>query len=291
MQDYIIMTDATIDLPMEVVEKYDLKVIPMSFQIGETLYKHYPDERQMSSSDFYQHIRDGAMPVTSQINPTECMECMKPYLEKGLDLLYIVFSTGLSGTFQSAMIAANELMEEFPNRKIVVVDSLCASVGEGYLVMNAAIKKSEGMSLEQLEKWVINNRHNVRHWFTVDDLNHLKRGGRVSAVEAALGSALNIKPIISLDNEGRLTVVAKVRGSKKATQYLYDKMVEEGIAIENQTVIVGHSDSLQKAQDMKEAILEKGLAKEVIVANIGPVIGTHVGPGMTAVTFLGNAGQ
>lgn len=287
MNKYVIVTDSTVDLPLEVINQYDIRVIPMSFTMGDKVYYHYPDEREMALEDFYHQLKEGAMPSTSQVNPADCADFLREILKEGLDIIYIVFTTGLSGTYQSACIAKEELEEEFPERKIICIDSLCASAGEGYLVYQAAKRKEEGMDIDTLSDWVVSHRHNVRHWFTVEDLFHLKRGGRLSSVEAIVGSTLKIKPIISVDEEGKLVVRAKVRGTKKSAEFLLDKIREEGTNPSEQTVFVAHADNPEQAEALKNQILENGLAKDVIITKIGPIIGTHVGSGMFATIFMG----
>ncbi len=289
MKDYILVTDSTADLPDSVVKELDIEIIPFLFSIGTDTYFHYPDEREMTCKDFYEKIRNGAMPVTSQVNPVLYSEAFEKLLDTGKDVLYICFTTGLSSSYQSALIAAEKLRKKYPGQKLSVLDSHCASIGEGVLVYNAALKKREGLSMDELEKWVMDNRHNARHWFMVEDLFHLKRGGRVSTAEAVLGSALKIKPILSVDEEGKLVVRSKARGSNKALEYLTGKVEEEGVGLENQTIIIGHADSPEKAEKIKAMLQEKKLGKDYIITNIGPIIGTHVGPGMAAVVFMGKA--
>lgn len=287
MSNYVIVSDATLDLPAEVVNQYDIRVIPMAFDVNEVSYLHYPDERQLSIEEFYSKLKDGAVCRSSQITPTAFEEYFGELLKQGLDVLYISFTSGMSGTFNSARIACSELEEQYPDRKIICVDSLCASVGEGLLVLNAAMQKEAGSSMEEVAEWVNNHRHNIKHWFTVKDLFHLKRGGRVSGIEALVGTALKIRPVLTLDMEGKLSVNSKVRGSKKELEFLVNKLIEEGIDTQNQTVIVGHGDDLEQAEQLKQMLLEANIVKEAIISKIGPVIGTHTGPGMLALTFIG----
>lgn len=282
---YALVSDATLDLPLDLIEQYDIKVVPMAFTLDGEEILHYPDERNMTNEEFYQALKEGKTSSTSQINPMTYVDFMKPILEVGQDILYVCFTSGLSGTYQSALLAKDMLLEDYPERKIEVVDSLCASAGQGYFVYLVAQKKEEGLSLEELTQWTIENRQRIAHWFTVDDLFHLQRGGRLSFAEAMLGSALKIKPIISVDEKGGLYVENKVRGNKRAVEYMLSKM-NDTMDETQTTVFVGHGDAAQRAEDLKEKILKNTKAEEVIITKIGPVIGSHTGPGMLAVLFL-----
>ena len=285
--NYVIISDATADLPKEVVEELGLDIIPMNVRIGEQDYMFHPDERDLTVSEFYTRLRAGENPYTSQINPQTFKEFFTKYMEEGKDILYLCFSSGLSGTFYSSKLVAEELTEKYPERKIICIDSLCASVGEGLFVLLAGRLKKQGKSMEEVAAWAQENCTKVCHWFSVDDLHHLKRGGRLSGFEALVGTALKIKPILSVDQEGKLTVVSKVRGTKKAMDYIKQRLVDDGIQIKDQTVLIGHADVLEIAEQLKEQLLAEGLVKEVRITNIGPVIGTHVGAGMFALTFIG----
>lgn len=284
---YVIVSGATLDLPRWVIEEYDLEVIPMNFCIGGKEYNYHPDEKEITCREFYEKLRAGEESVTSQITPLVFRDVFVRHLKEGKDILYIAFSSGLSGTYNSARLIAEELLEEYPERKIVCIDSLCASIGEGLLVYLAGKLRREGKSFEETAEWVRENRTGICHWFTVDDLLHLKRGGRLNSIEAIVGTALKIKPVLSVDREGKLTVVTKVRGIKKGMEYLKERLMNDGVNGKEQTVIVGHADAPEVAEQLKEQLLSEGLVKEVIVANIGPIIGTHVGSGMFALVFLG----
>lgn len=285
--NYVIVCGATADLPPQVIEELSLEIIPMNVRIGEQDYLFHPDERELTCKAFYERLRAGEDSVTSQITPLVFKEWFMKYLEEGKDILYIAFSSGLSGTFNSARLAAEELSEKYPERNIVCVDSLCASIGEGFLVYLAGKLRKEGRSFDEVVAWVQENNTRVCHWFTVDDLLHLKKGGRLNSLEAAVGTALKIKPVLSVDREGRLTVVAKVRGTKKGVEYLKDRLTNDGINVCEQTVMIGHADALETAEQLKAQLLSEGLVKDVIVSNVGPIIGTHVGSGMFALVFLG----
>lgn len=282
---FVLVSDATLDLPVDLVEQFDIKVVPMMFNLDGKEYLHYPDERNMSNADFYQALKDGKTSSTSQINPMTYVEFMTPILEEGNDILYICFTSGLSGTYQSALLAKNMLEEDFPERKIEVVDSLCASAGQGYFVYLLALEKEKGLSLEELTDWALKHRNRIAHWFTVDDLFHLQRGGRLSFAEAMLGSALKIKPIISVDEKGALYTENKVRGNKKAVEYMISK-INSDIDESQLTIFVAHGDAESRAEEFKKKILEKTPVENIITTKIGPIIGSHTGPGMLAVLFM-----
>ena len=284
---YVIVSGATGDMPQSVIEEFGLHVIPMNVRVGEQDYLYHPDEKGLSCKDFYTKLSAGEDAVTSQITPIVFKEVFESYLKEGKDVLYIAFSSGLSGTFNSACLIAEDLKEEYPERKLVCIDSLCASIGEGYLVYLAGKLRKEGKSFDEVVEFVTENRRSVCHWFSVDDLLHLKRGGRLSGFEAAVGTALKIKPVLSVDREGKLTVVAKVRGTKKGMDYLKERLISDGIDTANQTVMVGHADVPEIAEQLKEQLLADGLVEDVIISNVGPIIGTHVGSGMFALVFLG----
>lgn len=285
---FVLVSDATLDLSVDLIEKFDIKVVPMMFNLDGKEYLHYPDERNMSNEEFYQALKDGKTSSTSQINPMTYVEFMTPILASGMDILYICFTSGLSGTYQSALLAKDMLLEDFPERKIEVIDSLCASAGQGYFVYLLALEREKGLSFEELRDWALTYRNRIGHWFTVDDLFHLQRGGRLSFAEAMLGSALKIKPIISVDEKGALYTENKVRGNKKAVEYMIAKM-NENLDESQLTVFVAHGDAEERAEEFKNKILEKTAAQNVITTKIGPIIGSHTGPGMLAVLFLEKA--
>lgn len=284
---YVIVSGATGDMPQSVIEEFGIHVIPMDVRVGEQDFLYHPDEKELTCKEFYTKLSAGEESVTSQITPIVFKEVFESYLKAGKDVLYIAFSSGLSGTYNSACLIAEDLKEQYPERKLVCIDSLCASIGEGFLVYLAGKLRKEGKSFEEVVEFVTENRRSVCHWFSVDDLLHLKRGGRLSGFEAAVGTALKIKPVLSVDREGKLTVVAKVRGTKKGMDYLKERLINDGIDTANQTVMVGHADVPEIAEQLKEQLLAEGLVEDVIISNVGPIIGTHVGSGMFALVFLG----
>jgi DegV family protein with EDD domain len=291
MNDYVIVSDATFDLPANIIEEYGIKVIPMGFYIDEQEYTHYPDERELSIEDFYDKLKNGSISRTTQITPTVFIDYFTALLKQGLDILYISFSSGLSGTYNTSQLIIKELREEYPERKIYGIDSLCASIGEGILVLNAALQKRNGMDIEQLCTWVEENKRRARHWFTVKDLFFLKRGGRISSIEAMIGTALKIRPVLTTDDAGKLVVNSKVRGSRAELDFMLNKLTKEGTVLSEQVIIIGHGDDLEQALELECLINSKVQVKQILISKIGPIIGTHTGPGMLALTFMGNKSE
>ncbi len=287
MKNYIILTDSSADLPMHYYEKYEINFIPLSFLLDGESYQNLPDESTLRFSEVYEHLRNGKNITTSAINVETFRQVFLPYLREGKDVLYLGFSSGLSGTFSAGSIAAQELAEEYPERKIVCVDTLCASLGQGLLVYLTAKKRLEGATLEEAAAYTESIKLNLCHWFTVNDLFFLKRGGRISAATALVGSALGIKPILHVDNEGHLVSVSKVRGRKKAIMSLLDKMKETAIDPANQIPFISHGDCLEDAQELADAVKKEFGVKDVIINYVGPVIGAHSGPGTLALFYLG----
>lgn len=282
---YRLASDATLDLPADLVKQYDIAVIPMAFNLDGKEILHYPDERNMTLEDFYAALKSGKTSSTSQINPAVYVEFFTPFLEQGEDIIYIGLTSGLSGTYQSALLAKDMLLEDFPERKIYIMDNACASAGLGYFWHLVAKKKEEGLSIDELKKWVEENHNRVAHWFIVGDLFHLQRGGRLSFAEAMLGSALKIKPIIGVDGQGKLFVENKVRGLKKSMDYLISK-INDTLDDRERSLFIAHGDNEEAALELKEKILEKTAVSDITITKIGPVIGSHTGPGMLAVLFM-----
>lgn len=287
MRNYVIVTESTSDLPDEIAKDLDIRVIPMAFELNGKSYYNYLDERELDIHEFYEALRRGEKSVTTLINTEVFMDFFEPILKEGNDILYITFSSGLSGTYNASLLAIDELKEMYPESKIFSVDSKCASIGEGLLVYTAALKKEEGYTIEKLHEWLNDNILKLCHWFTVDDLNHLKRGGRVSAISAAIGTALNVKPVLHVDNEGKLIPIEKVRGRKKSLIALADRMLQTCTKPEVQTIFIGHGDAKEDAEYLEQLIKERMNVKDVIINPIGPVIGSHSGPGTIALFFFG----
>lgn len=287
MNPFRIMTDSTSDLSLELTEKYAIDVVPTDITIKGKTYLDFPDEQELKKKDFYAMVRAGEMPKTAVINPARFAEYFEPVVAAGEDILYLVFSTGLAPTFQNANIAAEELKEKYPDRVIRVVDTLSASMGEGLLVYHAALLKKAGRDLDEIAQWVTDNRGRVCHWFTVDDLGYLKRGGRISGTSAVIGGVLNVKPVMHVDDEGKLVPVSKIRGRKAALEELLKRMADTGIDLASQTVFISHADSEEDCAFMVREIKKRFSVKTVFTSFIGPVIGAHAGPGTMAVFFFG----
>lgn len=288
MSDYILLTDSSCDLPAALAEELDIQVLPLKVNLDGREFRNYLDEREIPSGTFYEALRNGGNASTSAVNPSEFVEIMTPYLEKGQDILYIGFATALSSTCQNGAIAAEELLEKYPERKIYVVDSKCASMGQGLLVYLTALKKREGASLEELRDYAAATAPRVAHWFTVDDLFFLKRGGRVSAATAAVGTLLNIKPVLHVDDEGRLINMSKARGRKASIKAIYDKCAQTGDDVAHQHIFISHGDCGDDAEYLASLVRENLHPLDVTINAIGPVIGAHSGPGTLAVFFLGD---
>lgn len=284
MSAFKIITDSCCDFPMEMYEKLDVCVVPLYVNFrGESL----EDRTDDSIKTLYDGLRGGESATTSAVNPDRWARAMKPALEAGEDVLVLAFSSGLSTTYQSAVIAASELAEEFPERKIRVVDSLCASLGQGLLLWHLCKKRDEGLCVDAAADWTEENKMHLCHWFTVDDLMYLKRGGRVSAATALVGTMLQIKPVLHVDDEGHLINVSKSRGRKASIEALAKKAAELGAGYDNSTMFISHGDCLEDAQLLAQLLKQKCGVKEVYINYVGAVIGSHAGPGTLALFFLG----
>lgn len=287
MNNYTLITDVTGDLDARTYEELGVVCIPMGFLFGETEYMHYPDEREMTVAEFYGKLRDGGMPKTAQINPLVYKSYFEAALKEGKDVLYLCFSSGLSGCCQTANMVAKDLEEDYPGRRVYVLDTLSASAGEGLLVIRAAQEYKKGLSMDELIEFVNEDLKHICHWFTVENLMHLKRGGRLSSFEAIVGSALKIQPILTVDTEGKLTVVSKERGTRNALQYLLKRLREDAADPAGQTIVIAHADCAEKAEALRQMVLAEYPRAEIRTFSIGPIIGSHVGNGMCAMAFYG----
>ena len=287
MNDYVLLTDSSADLTDALVKELGVEVLPLSFTMRNKTYRNWPDNREIDPKDFYRQLREGEMATTSAVNVSDFTETIEPHLKEGRDVLVVAFSSGLSATCHSAQIAAQELSEQYPERKVYVVDSLCASLGQGLLVWYAARMKNEGRGIGEVRDWLEENKLHLCHWFTVDDLHFLKRGGRVSAATAVLGSMLHIKPVLHVDDEGHLINVGKARGRAASLTALVDHMEETAIDPGSQIVFISHGDCLAEAEQVAADVKKRFGVKKVVINNVGPVIGAHSGPGTMALFFLG----
>lgn len=286
MREYVIITDSSADLNENLYREMGVEVLPLSFLIRGTSLKNYADNRDMAPEEFYRLIRGGEMPTTNAVNAQQYVDLLSPILSGGRDALILSFTSGLSATYQSSVMACEELRAMFPDRTVETVDTACASCGQGLLVWHAANLKKEGKSLEEVRAWCEANKLKIAHWFTVDDLMHLKRGGRVSAATAVVGSMLQIKPVLHVDYEGHLISVSKARGRKASLDALVRKVVDTAIEPEKQTIFIDHSDCLGDAQYVADQIRRNCGTEKFEINFIGPVIGSHTGCGCVLVCFM-----
>ena len=284
---YQIITDSSCDLPQELADAYGLIVLPLSVTVDGVTYKNYLDGREIGFHTLYEKYRSGSKTSTCAVNPDAFIDVLEPCLKEGKDVFYIGFSSGLSATYQSGCIAAAELREKYPERKIMTIDSLCASLGQGLFVHYAVQKQREGATMEELAAYLEELRPHLCHWFTVDDLMYLKRGGRISASTALLGTALQIKPVMHTDNDGKLANVSKARGRKASIRALVDRMEQTAIAPSSQTVFICHGDCIEDAEYAAGLIRERFGIQDIVINYTGPVIGAHSGPGTLAIFFVG----
>ena len=283
--DFQIITDSCCDFPTPMYGQLGLTFVPLTVEFrGNT----FDDKNDDTLKDMYQGLRAGEVAKTSAVNPSRWSQAMEKALAAGKDVLVLAFSSGLSTTYQSAVIAAEELKDAYPDRKIQVIDTLCASMGQGLLVWYACKKRDEGLSLDEVAQWVLGNRLHLCHWFTVDDLMYLKRGGRISAATALVGTMLQIKPLLHVDDEGHLINMTKTRGRKAAIDAMVKKAQELGAGYDNSTMFISHGDCLSDAEYLSRQLKEKCGVKDVVISYVGAVIGSHSGPGTLALFFLGS---
>lgn len=287
MGNYIVTTDTTADLPESYIEETGLGVMSLSYTIdGET----YNRSHELPVKDFYAKMRAGSLPTTAQVNPQTAKEVFLEQMKRSdSDILHIAFSSGLSGSCNSARLGAAELAEEYQEHRVVVVDSLCASLGEGLLVHKAIQNQKKGMSLEENVQWLEDNKLHLVHNFTVDDLFHLHRGGRVSKTAAVIGTMISLKPILHVDNEGHLIPLSKVRGRKKSLIALVDSMEQQmgSYRKQNDIVFISHGDCEAEARFVADLIRQRFGIDHFLINYVGPTIGTHSGPGTMALFYMG----
>lgn len=288
MRDYVIMTDSCCDLTAYMADDLELEVLPLTLHMEG---QDFPNDLQgsaMSHEEFYQRIRQGKLATTSAVNVGQYEDAMRKILEQDKDIVCICFSSALSTTYQSANIAANDLIPEFPDSRIYVIDSLCASLGQGLLLYLAGQQKKDNhLSADQLAEWVEKNKGRICHWFTVDDLNYLKLGGRVSSATALVGTMLSIKPVMHMSDEGKLTAVGKARGRKASLKAMMDAVARLAIDPAEQTMFICHGDCEADARWMADQLKERFGVKTVYINYIGPVIGSHTGPNTMGLFFVG----
>lgn len=287
MRDYVLMTDSCCDLTDSMARELELEVLPLTMHMDGQDYPNDLAGTAISNEEFYKRIRAGKLATTSAANVGQFQDAMRKVLERGKDIVCVCFSSALSTTYQSAVIAANDMRTEFPEAEIFVVDSLSASLGEGLLLYLAVQQKRAGLSAAELAAWVEENRRSICHWFTVDDLNFLKRGGRVSATTAFVGTMLSIKPIMHTSDEGKLVPVGKARGRKAALKALLDSIERLAIRPEEQTMFICHADCEEEARAVARQIKDRFGTKTVHINYIGPVIGSHTGPNTMGIFFIG----
>ncbi len=286
MRDYIISTDSTADLPDDYVKQHNITVHPLYYILDDF---QYGGERMIPKHEFYQRMRDGAIATTCASNPDVVSSLFTREVEAGYDILHIGFSSALSSSYNNAAVVSREVMEAHPEAKITVIDSLAASLGQGLLVHYAVKLKEEGKSLEEVAEWVENNKLHICHQFTVEDLKYLYRGGRISKSVAILGTLINVKPVLHVDNEGRLVPMSNVRGRKKSLNTLVANMAAQIGDYKNEIIFIGHGDSLEDAEYVRDKIKEQFGIDSFIVDYISPTIGAHSGPGTIALFHLGES--
>ena len=287
MNTFSIVTDSSCDLPAPMAQEMDLTVLPLAFVMQGKEYYNYLDEREIPLHTFYEALRAGQPCTTSAVNVAEYTQAVEPILQEGKDVLILAFSSGLSSTYQASVLAAGELREKYPDRKIYTVDTLCASLGQGLLVYLAAQEQRKGKSIEEVRDWAEETKLHLCHQFTVDDLHFLKRGGRISATTAVVGSMLQIKPVLHVDNEGHLINVGKARGRQASLKALVDKMEKTVTEEGRKTVFISHGDCRKDAVTVADMVRERFGTQDIRINFVGPVIGAHSGPGTLALFYLG----
>ena len=287
MSEFVLMTDSSADLSQEMVQELGVTVLPLSFTIQGKVYRNYPDNWEMDLPLFYDMLRAGELATTSAVNVAEYTQAVEPILQEKKDVLILAFSSGLSSTYQASVLAAEELRGKYPDRKIYTVDTLCASLGQGLLVYLAAQEQRKGKSIEEVRDWAEETKLHLCHQFTVDDLHFLKRGGRISATTAVVGSMLQIKPVLHVDNEGHLINIGKARGRQASLKALVDKMEKTVTEEGRKTVFISHGDCRKDAVTVADMVRERFGTQDIRINFVGPVIGAHSGPGTLALFYLG----
>ena len=287
MSDFVILTDSSADLGADLAQRLNVQVVPLCFVMDDHTYYNYPDNRDMDPHAFYDRLRQGDLATTNAVNVAQYTEALEPLLQEGRDVLILAFSSGLSNTYNSSRLAVEELSVKYPDRKLYTVDTLCASLGQGLLVWYTARERDRGHSIDEVRDWVEERKLNLCHQFTVDDLHFLKRGGRISAATAMVGSMLHIKPVLHVNDEGLLINTGKARGRQAALKALVDRMEETAIDSGSLTVFISHGDCLEDAQTVERMVRDRFGVQEIYINYVGPVIGAHSGPGTVALFYVG----
>lgn len=284
---YRIITDSCANLTDKQINDYGVEIISLKYYIEGKEFESYIKGEKTDYTETYRLLREQAMITTSLVSREDCDKVILPILESGEDVLIIAFSSGLSGTYQNIMLAAEDYKEMFPDRKIMVVDTLCASLGEGMAVHYAVKLKNEGKTMEEVAEWLEKNKLSICHIFTIDDLFFLKRGGRLSGTSAVFGTLLGIKPLLHMADDGKLYVTGKARGRAATLEHLITSLGEKGIDIENQDIFIVHGDCEEDAKYIESEVKKRYKIKNVVYNMIDPVIAAHAGPGTLAIFFLG----
>lgn len=286
MCNYVISTDSTADLPEDYINTHNLDIHHLYYVMGDTTYD---GSNELSPKDFYDQMRSGFMPTTMASNPDNIKNSFEKHLKEGKDILHISFSSALSSSYNNAACVARDLSDKYLSRNIIVVDSLCASMGQGLLVHKAVMLKESGASLNDNVSWLEQNKLHLCHQFTVNDLNHLHRGGRVSKATAVLGTLINVKPVLHVNDEGRLTSLSNVRGRKKSLITLVDNMEKEIDGFDNDIVFISHGDCIDDADFVADLVKKRFNIQNILINFVSPTIGAHSGPGTVALFFMGNS--
>lgn len=288
MKDYIIVSDVSADLTLTQIQQLNLEILPLPFLLNDKQYYHYSDARELPLEDFYKLIKSGANAKTS-IGPLSSIKnCFEKYISQDLDILYIALSSGISGLYNSVNLVARELQQSHPSSNISVIDSKCASMGLAMLLYYAAENHNKGMSLTENVQYLENLKYNICHYFTVDDLNQLKKGGRISPTVAFLGSMMNIKPLLYVNNLGKLELYSKIRGRKASIDALFSKLEQASPPLSDQIVYISHGNCEEDAMYLKNIINERYHPKDIVINYVSPIIGSHSGQGTLALFFVGN---
>ena len=287
MSDFVILTDSSADLGPDLIAQYDIRVLPLSFTIRGLTYQDFPDHRDMDPRVFYDMLRKEENATTAAVNVAQYTQVLEPLLQAGKDVLILAFSSGLSMTYNASSMAVEELRDKYPDRKLYTVDTLCASLGQGLLVWLAAREREKGKSIEEVRDWVVSHKLNICHQFTVDDLHFLKRGGRISATTAVVGSMLQIKPVLHVDNDGHLVNIGKARGRHNALKALVSGMEQTANDRRGRPVCISHADHPQVAGLAAQMVKDRFGVQNVYINYVGPVIGAHSGPGTLALFYVG----